>query len=672
MITKTSYRDQVREHLQNQMLAGNLKAGQTLSLVGLARDLNVSVTPIREALTQLEQARIISAVPNRGFVISEIEAKEAKNIYELIGNLESLAIENSKLSATDLRQLEKAQDRFGRARTGIEKVKADFDFHRILTRNYDNSLAQQLIRDLKTRIFFYETSYMDDSGLTDVSDEQHLEIIELLKSGNQTKAAELIKTNWLIILQFIQKHLQKQQSMKPLIFVFLVLSGIFTTSGQIELDPKPVLRPKIFAEGVISTNKFSEFDITFAPDGKTAYFTRRAKGEVQKIYVSEFRDGGWSEPRLAPFSTDRDESPLLTPDGKTLYFSSTRPIPDRPSKGKFDMNVWKASKSDAGWSAPVPLAEAINKIQPENEEFPTASESLSSTIDGITFYYGTKKVGAKGIDLYRTQLRHGEFSESEKLTGEINSDAVWESSPSLSPDGNYLFFNIYGANGGFGKEDIYVSRKTPDGWSKPRNLGPLINSGTDEANARFSRDGRYFFYSRDDRKSETADEDWNLYFIETAALMLESLFEKEVIVRSEEITGDVANIKLNGQNFTGKVVEFFPDGRPKLWREVKDGLADGLWMEWLEDGNLRYRAYWKKGKGHGLWQYFHDNGTLRSEGFYTDDLAEGIHTEWHDNGQIKVKRAYRSNKLNGVITFYKPNGEVEKVEVYDDGKKIVQ
>ncbi len=210
MIKKTSYRDQVREHLQKQMLAGNLQAGQTLSLEGLARELEVSVTPIREALTQLEQAKIITSIPNRGFIVSEIEAKEAKDIYELIANLESLALENSTFSDKDLRDLEIAQKRFGSAKTAIEKVKADLDFHEILTRNYDNSFAQRIIRDLKTRIFFYEKSYMQDVGFTDVSDDQHFEIIELLKTGKRENAAKTIKKNWLIILQFIQKHLENK------------------------------------------------------------------------------------------------------------------------------------------------------------------------------------------------------------------------------------------------------------------------------------------------------------------------------------------------------------------------------------------------------------------------------------------------------------------------------
>lgn len=200
----------MREHLQNRMLEGDLDAGQTLSLAGLARELNVSVTPIREALTQLEQAKIISSIPNRGFIISDIDAKEAKNIYELIATLEALAIENSEFSELDFIEINAAQTKFTGAKTSVERVKADLDFHECLTKNYDNPFARQIIKDLKTRIFFYEKSYMEDVGLTDISDDQHLEIIELLKNGNHKQAAKLVKKNWLIILKFIQKHLENK------------------------------------------------------------------------------------------------------------------------------------------------------------------------------------------------------------------------------------------------------------------------------------------------------------------------------------------------------------------------------------------------------------------------------------------------------------------------------
>ena len=211
MIAKISYRDQIREYLQAQMLKGNLEAGQTISLAGLARELDVSVTPIREALTQLEQSKIITAIPNRGFVISAIDAKEANDIYQLIATLEALALENSEFSEKDLNDLEKAKNKFNLAKTPIQKIKADLSFHYILTRNYNNPFARQIIKDLKTRIFFYEKSYMEDADFADKSDDQHAEIIDLLRNQENEQAAHLLKKNWLIILEFIKKHIEKKE-----------------------------------------------------------------------------------------------------------------------------------------------------------------------------------------------------------------------------------------------------------------------------------------------------------------------------------------------------------------------------------------------------------------------------------------------------------------------------
>lgn len=207
------------------------------------------------------------------------------------------------------------------------------------------------------------------------------------------------------------------------------------------------------------------------------------------------------------------------------------------------------------------------------------------------------------------------------------------------------------------------------------NLGGLINTKADEGAPQFSPSGKYFFFSRDDKKSESADEDWNVYFIETEALKLESLFETEKIMLKSELDISYASgtkLKSNGQSFTGTLVEYFPDGKPKMRREVKDGLADGLWMEWLENGNLRYKAEWKRNKGDGLWQYFHNNGQLRTEGFYRNDLAEGVHYTWHENGQLKVKGVYSNDKQEGRWVYLLPNGEIEKIEVFENGKKIVQ
>lgn len=282
--------------------------------------------------------------------------------------------------------------------------------------------------------------------------------------------------------------------------------------------------PEVFAEGVISTKDKSVFNLTFTNDGKTAYFTRRKGNEKQKIYFTTFENNKWTEPQIASFSTDRDETPFISPNGKTLYFGSERPIPKRQNKGNFDMNIWKTEWNGNKWSEPSPLSEMINKVQIEKEEWPSSNQNSIYTNDGINFYFATMARGTKTIEMYKTKQVRGEFSKPNKIAGLFENDKYWKSTPIISPDGNYLVFNAYETPYGKGGEDIYVSKKTKNGWSKAKNIGELINSKAEEASPKFSNDGKYFFFSREIKENPDKDGIWSIFYVEAKYLQLETLF----------------------------------------------------------------------------------------------------------------------------------------------------
>ncbi|MFM9948405.1 MAG: hypothetical protein ACKV1O_10745 [Saprospiraceae bacterium] len=58
--------------------------------------------------------------------------------------------------------------------------------------------------------------------------------------------------------------------------------------------------PELFVEGIISTKENNEFDITFTPDGKTAFFTRRTGNDKQKLWQTTFENGSWTNPTKLP------------------------------------------------------------------------------------------------------------------------------------------------------------------------------------------------------------------------------------------------------------------------------------------------------------------------------------------------------------------------------------
>jgi len=207
MSEKTNYRDKVREHLLQQMQKGTLEAGQSINLAALSRVLGVSVTPIREALTQLQQSHIVRAIPNRGFIIAKANTEEAKNLYELVAHLEVLALEESQFDKTAIEKLKRQRDRIASADTSLERVNAYMEFHRQLTSNYKNAVVQQILKDLKTRIFFYERAFMANDSFHYNSNDQHDAIISAIEDDNIPSAALVLKMNWMMIQNYIEKQL---------------------------------------------------------------------------------------------------------------------------------------------------------------------------------------------------------------------------------------------------------------------------------------------------------------------------------------------------------------------------------------------------------------------------------------------------------------------------------
>jgi hypothetical protein len=310
-----------------------------------------------------------------------------------------------------------------------------------------------------------------------------------------------------------------------LLIVTLVISGCAEQQQipEIEYAKEVISTPIPFAEGIISTEENSEFELTFSTDGLRTYFSRRRPKGKQKIYVSDFNGGKWTPPKLAKFSTDRDETAHITPNGKFFFFGSERPIPNRPNKGNFDMNIWMMEKTDNGWSNPMPLPEPINAVQIEKEEWPSSNNNFFFTNDNETFYFTTMKRGTKAIALFETKFNGEEFSEPIQVKGIFEDEKLWVYSAVISPNGKFLVFNSYDAPDGKGGEDIFVSKMTENGWSKAKSIGTLVNTENEESSPRFSRDGKYFFFSRAENLGNYEYGQWSIFFLETEYLNLDTL-----------------------------------------------------------------------------------------------------------------------------------------------------
>ena len=242
-----------------------------------------------------------------------------------------------------------------------------------------------------------------------------------------------------------------------------------------------------FAEGVISTGH--EFGLTFSPDGKEAYFSRREEGaKFTHVFRSDYRDGKWQSARPVEFSGDswQDLDPFVTVDGKRMYFISTRPIPNAAADAKPNMDIWYADRDGRGWGEPKHVA---NVNSDSKEGTPVIAR------DGTMYFFSDREAPGKINNIYVSKLVKGEYQAPAKLAAEINSDAS-DTSPFISPDGKTLLFYSQ-REGGEGKADLYVSFLNKGEWQKPINLGKKVNTAAFEYNPVTSRDGKTLYFGRD-------------------------------------------------------------------------------------------------------------------------------------------------------------------------------
>lgn len=239
---------------------------------------------------------------------------------------------------------------------------------------------------------------------------------------------------------------------------------------------------KLFEPGIISTGDY-ESHITFAPDGKEAYFLKSNPAFTRwTICVSGLKGGKWTTPEVAPFSgVFNDADPHITRDGKRLYFISDRPV-DQGSTTAKDLDIWYLVKTQTGWSEPVRMDTAINS--PANEWYPTISQSGN-------LYFGSERKGGLGrCDLYCSRPEGGKFKLIENLGSSINTQFS-EFEPLVLTDESGLIFMAFkpGAQG-----DLYYSQKKDGKWMPAKALVELNSLGV-EYSPVVTHDGKYFFFS---------------------------------------------------------------------------------------------------------------------------------------------------------------------------------
>jgi hypothetical protein len=190
----------------------------------------------------------------------------------------------------------------------------------------------------------------------------------------------------------------------------------------------------------------------------------------------------------SPYS---DYSACISTDGLELYFCSERP-------GGFGAgDIWVSTRKSTNdpWDPPSNLGSTVNSSY--NESYP----SLSS--DGLTLYFSDAYTGSPrpgglgGGDIWMTTRpsRDASWSEPVNVGAPINSSNL-DMSPTISGDGLTLVFTSNNRARGTGSWDLWMSTRisVQDPWGLPVNLGTAVNSGAWDGECGLSWDGLVVLY----------------------------------------------------------------------------------------------------------------------------------------------------------------------------------
>ncbi len=145
-------------------------------------------------------------------------------------------------------------------------------------------------------------------------------------------------------------------------------------------------------------------------------------------------------------------------------------------------------KKDGVWVEPINLGPGVNTRAWD------AQPSLSP--DGNRLYFASTRKGGLGkSDIWYIDLINGVWTDPINAGPAINTDGN-EESPFIHLDGETLYFRSDG-HLGMGKHDIFLSRKVNGEWSKAENLGYPINTKADEGALTVSTDGMTAYYASD-------------------------------------------------------------------------------------------------------------------------------------------------------------------------------
>lgn len=199
-LSRASARERIYEELKRWIVEGTLEPDEQLKDAELAEVFGVSRTPVREALRQLEDERLVTTARNRWTKVAPLDLSEPSRLVPIMSALETLALRSGwPLSDEVVATMEKANADVAKAierRRTKEALAADLAFHTAFDVTSGNDDLMEMLARLRDRMRRVDLAYWARPGLARDSVPEHERILDAVRSGSLEAAVGALEDHW--------------------------------------------------------------------------------------------------------------------------------------------------------------------------------------------------------------------------------------------------------------------------------------------------------------------------------------------------------------------------------------------------------------------------------------------------------------------------------------------
>ena len=199
-IQKKTLHQEIASNLREMIMSGELREGDKIKEDELCTVMEISKTPLREALRVLSAEGLIRLIPNRGSYVTTPTVEEIKEMFDVMSVLEGVCARTAaeKMSSGDFKKLEDIHHQLEknfRLKDQKQYIHYNNLYHAFVQELAGNKTLNQIVNGLRQKILLYRFKSLNLSGRSEQSIQEHRDLLEAFRNRDAEKAELLMKSH---------------------------------------------------------------------------------------------------------------------------------------------------------------------------------------------------------------------------------------------------------------------------------------------------------------------------------------------------------------------------------------------------------------------------------------------------------------------------------------------